>query len=119
MGAAVAVTPLLIPVIRAASERIFGEVAARIVTENSGTIIGTGLGAETWGITIPLGIGADYLLNRVDEHLNRENFVRDHKAALRETRTAWEQLTRDQLTPVVGSWYADTQTAMLARRTVK
>jgi hypothetical protein len=113
MGTAVALTPLLMPVIRTAAEGIFEIVAVRIVSENTGAILGAYLGFETWGVSLALGAGADYLINRVDEKLNRDNFIRDHKAALRETRTGWEQLARDQLTAVVASWYGDTQQAVM------
>ena len=115
MGAAVAVTPILAPLIKGIGERIMGRVAGRVVAENSGSIIGTYLGPETWGLSLLIGAAVDFGWNKLDEHLNRENFVRDHEEALRETRSGWEQLTQEQLQPVVTAWYADTQRAMLVQ----
>jgi hypothetical protein len=115
MGAAVAVTPVLAPIIKGVGERIMGRVAGRVVAENSGSIIGAYLGPETWGLSLLIGAAVDYGWNKLDEHLNRENFIRDHKEALRDTRAGWEKMTLEQLQPVVTAWYIDTQRAVLAQ----
>lgn len=113
MGGAIALGPLLQPVLRRVGQRIMARVAGRVAVANGGKIFGAYLGVETFGASLLIGAVTDYALNLIDERLSRENFITEHRAALTETRKGWEHLAVTQLSPVVQRWYGDTQQAFV------
>lgn len=113
MGTAIALGPLLKPVLARVGESIMGRVAVRTAQSRSGQIVGTFLGPETLGVSILIGLAVDYGIARLDERLSRGNFIAEHRLAVDETRQGWQALARQQLAPVVTRWYADTRQAIV------
>lgn len=113
MGTAIALGPLLKPVLARVGEGIMGRVAVRTAESRSGQIIGTFLGPETLGVSIAIGLVVDYGISKLDERLSRGNFIAEHRAAVNETRKGWELIARNQLGPVVARWYSDTRQAIV------
>lgn len=113
MGTAVALGPLLRPVLARVGESIMGRVAVRTAQSRSGQIVGTFLGPETLGVSILIGLAVDYGIAKLDERLSRGNFIAEHRLAVEETRQGWQTLARQQLTPVIARWYADTRQAIV------
>lgn len=109
MGASVAITPLLTPVLARVGTSVMQRLAGRVVLARKGQIVGALAAVESLGLSLVIGAAIDWAVNKVDAKLSRESFIAEHRAALSQTRDGWEQLATDQLGPVVARWWADTR----------
>lgn len=109
MGASVALTPLLTPVLNRIGASIMQRVAGRVVVARKGQIVGALVAVESIGLSLVVGAAIDWAVNKVDAKLNRQSFIDEHRKALGETRAGWESLANDQLGPVVARWWSDTR----------
>lgn len=113
MGASVAVTPLLSPLISRVGASVLKPLTGRLIASRKGQIVGALFAPESLAFSILVGFAADWMINKVDEKLSRGGFVQEHRTALTETRRGWEQLATDQLGPVVARWYSDSRQAVI------
>ncbi len=113
MGVSIAIGPLLAPVISRIGAKVLKPLAGRVIASRKGQILGVLLAPESIGLSVLVGLGADYAINKIDEKLSRDGFVQEHRTALAETRRGWEQLAIDQLGPTIASWYSDTRHSVI------
>lgn len=109
MGAAIAVTPLIAPVVNRIGATVMTRLAGRVIASRKGQILGALYAPGSLGTSLLIGAAVDYGISKLDEKLSRDAFVAEHRTALAETRAGWERLATDQLGPVVARWYADTR----------
>ncbi len=109
MGASIAVTPLIAPIVNRIGSTVMTRLTGRVIASRKGQILGVLFAPESLGTSIIIGLGADWAINKLDEKLSRDGFLHEHRTALVETRRGWEQLATDQLGPIVARWYADTR----------
>jgi len=109
MGAAIAVTPLITPIVHRVGSTVMTRLAGRVIASRKGQILGALYAPGSLGTSLLIGAAIDYGINKLDEKLSRDGFVAEHRTALAETRAGWERLATDQLGPVVARWYADTR----------
>lgn len=115
MGASIAVTPLIAPIVSRIGSTVMTRLAGRVIASRKGQIVGALYGPGSFGTSLLIGAAVDYGINKLDAALSRDSFIAEHRAALAETRRGWEQLAADQLLPVVTRWYADSrQTIVIA-----
>jgi hypothetical protein len=113
MGASVGLGPLLAPALGKVAANIINRLAGRVVLARAGQLTGGALAFETLGVSLVIGLAIDWAANKVDERLSRDGFLQEHRRALAETRSDWQQLAIDQLSPVVTRWYRDTRQAVI------
>jgi hypothetical protein len=109
MGTAMAVTPLLTPIVNRIGSTVMTRLTGRVIASRKGQILGALYAPGSIGTSLLVGAAVDYGINKLDEKLSRDGFVAEHRTALTETRRGWESLATDQLGPVVARWYADTR----------
>jgi hypothetical protein len=109
-------TMVLGPILESTVLPLLAEIVGEALLGFELTITGAVMGSE-----VPLlgnlvgggiGAGADYLVGRFREHMDRDDFVKGNRAAIDATMREWREKVGEELHRLVDVWMDDSQAAV-------
>jgi hypothetical protein len=115
--------PAMQPLVRRTAERVAAQVtlkagqraAAAGAGAGAGTSVAPGVGSAVGAmIGLAAGVALDYLGNRVDSWMNRDEFVQENLAAIETIEADWRSAIEQELHRTIDVWFDDSA-RLLAR----